>query len=112
MQKNYGLFGLDILRLKKDGYIWTFNHKDGKLIFKSHQEDTSEINQWQEVCDDFCGYFSFLINPQNELYLIYKNQYEQAICQKITFQGKGEIYKIGFSKGEQILFQKVSIWGK
>lgn len=113
MEKNAGLFGLELLSLKKQGFIWTFKHRDGKLEFKiSQEQENTEKNQWQEVCSDYYGYFSFLITPWNKLYLIYKNHLEQTVCVILSLKGKGKSFEIGFSQGEQITFQKVLYLGK
>jgi len=113
MKGNYGLLGLDVLTLKKRGITWTLKHHDRKLELKISQEPgESEKNEWQEISGEFCGYFSFSIDPRNIIHFIYKNNDEQVVYLGQSFQGKEKIFKMSFPEGEQITYQRITSIGE
>ena len=69
--------------------------------------DSGGEEDWQEIGSDFYGGFSFALDYQNEINLIYKNGQEQVRYFAYTLQGLEELYNLAFPKGERITFQKL-----
>lgn len=100
---DYGLFGLEDLAIKKRGTTWSFKQKEGILKMKKFDEEGDM--GWQQVCNDYSGYFSFVITDSNEINFIYKNNEEQVKYLSSTSQGVKISHKMAFPEGENIVYQ-------